>query len=246
MMTARMVAVGMVSFRVNAKSFGHGLCPCFGFCSLVRQRPAAVRNGSENVRRRSGPVTYNADMKLRRPLVRELVFQAYTRPLHPELFQIRARERVQKLGHDVTVQLTATGHTVIWHADGRFLTEVLTAADILLPTNRLFEYRLQPGSGPIHRDVPPRGEQPGFCYQACFHTEVLDGPEFRRVHDEIEADARKRGMLVRLPQKRTKTCPPLGFIVIEGHPACLLIHAFHTFPDERTVVKSQSLIEFHK
>lgn len=184
-------------------------------------------------------------MKLRRPLVRELVFQAYTRPLHPELFQIRARERVQKLGHDVTVQLTATGHAVVWYAQGRFLTEVLTAEDILLPGNRLFEYRLQPGSGPIHRNVPARGEQPGFCYQACFQTETLPWPEFRRVHDEIEADARKRGMLVRLPQKRSKTCPPLGFIVLEGHPACILLHAFHTFPDERTVVKSQSLIEFH-
>src|SRR5438105_521105 len=83
-------------------------------------------------------VNYNAHMKLRRPLVRELVFQAYTRPLHPELFTIRARERVHKLGHDVTVQLTATGHVVIWHAQGRFLTEVLTAEDIILPANRLF------------------------------------------------------------------------------------------------------------
>jgi hypothetical protein len=185
-------------------------------------------------------------MKLRRPLVRELVFQAYTRPLHPELFHIRACERVQKLGHDVTVQLTATGHTVIWNGDGRFLTEVLTAEDFLLPANRLLDYRLQPGSGPISRTVPARGVQPGYCYQACFHTEVLEWPEFRRVHDEIEADARKRGMLVRLPKKRSKALPPLGFIVLEGHPGCLLIHAFHTFPDERTVVKSQSLIELNK
>jgi hypothetical protein len=191
-------------------------------------------------------VSYNADMKLRRPLVKELVFQAYTRPLHPELFQIRARERMNKLGHDITVNLTATGHAVVWGAQGRFLTEVLTAEDRVLPGNRLFEYRLQPGSGPIYRHVPPRGTQPGYFYHACFQTETLEWPDFRRVHDEIEADARKRGMLVRLPQRKSKTCPPLGFLVLEGHPGCILIHAFHTFPDERTVVKSQSLVEFHK
>jgi hypothetical protein len=185
-------------------------------------------------------------MKLSRPLVKELVFQAYTRPLHPELFTIRARDRVHKLGHDVTVQLTATGHVVIWHAKGRFLTEVLTANDIILPGNRLFDYRVQPGSAPIYREIPARSKQPGFTYQACFQSETLEWSDFRRLHEEIESDGRKRGLLVRLPCKRRKTYPPLGHIVLEGHPGCVLIHAFHTFPDERTVVKSQSLIELIK
>lgn len=189
-------------------------------------------------------VIYNADMKVRRPSVKELVFQAYTRPLHPELFTIRARERVQKLGHDVTAQLTSTGHVVIWNSHGRFLTEVLTAADIILPEKRLLEYRILSGFGPIYCEVPARGDQPGYHYHACFQSEILEWPDFCRAHDEIEADAKKRGMLVRIPYKRNKAYPALGFLVLEGHPECLLIHAFHTFPDEQTVVKSQSLIEF--
>jgi len=188
---------------------------------------------------------YNAeDMKVRRPLVKDLVFQAYTRPLHPELFSIRARERVQKLGHDVTAQLTATGHVVVWNSQGRYLTEVLTKADIILPAKRLLEYRILSGFGPIYCEVPARGDQPGYHYHACFQSEILEWPDFCRAHDEIEADSRKRGMLVRLPTKRSVAYPSLGFIVLEGHPECLLIHAFHTFPDEQTVVKSQSLIEF--
>lgn len=187
---------------------------------------------------------YNESMKVRRPSVKELVFQAYTRPLHPELFTIRARERVQKLGHDVTAQLTSTGHVVVWNSRGRFLTEVLTAADIILPVKRLLEYRVLSGYGPICCEVPARGDQPGYRYHACFQSERLAWPDFCLAHDEIEADSRKRGMLVRLPAKRSKAYPPLGFLVLEGHPECLLIHAFHTFPEEQTVVKSQSLIEF--
>lgn len=189
-------------------------------------------------------MTYNANMKLRRPLVKELVFQAYTRPLHPELFVIRGRERVQKLGHDVTAQLTEAGHVVIWSSQGRYFTEVLTAADIILPEKKLLEYRVLSGFGPIYQEVPARGDQPGYHYHACFQSEILEWPDFCRAHDEIEADSKKRGMLVRLPTKRSRAYPPLGFLVIEGHPDCLLIHAFHTFPDEQTVVKSQSLIEF--
>jgi hypothetical protein len=189
-------------------------------------------------------MTYNANMKLRRPLVKELVFQAYTRPLHPELFVIRGRERVQKLGHDVTAQLTEAGHVVIWSSQGRYFTEVLTAADIILPEKKLLEYRVLSGFGPIYQEVPARGDQPGYHYHACFQSEILEWPDFCRAHDEIEADSKKRGMLVRLPAKRSRAYPPLGFLVIEGHPDCLLIHAFHTFPDEQTVVKSQSLIEF--
>ncbi|HMO36133.1 MAG TPA: DUF2617 family protein [Gemmatales bacterium] len=183
-------------------------------------------------------------MVLHRPLVKELVFQAYTRPLHPELFHIRARERVQKLGHDVTAQLTSTGHVVVWHSKGRYLTEVLTAEDILLPEKKLLEYRVQHGYGPIYQEVPARGESPGYHYHACFTTEMLEWPDFCLAHDEIIADSKKRGMLVRLPSKRSRAYPPLGFLVLEGHPDCLLIHSFHTFPEEQTVVKSQSLIEF--
>jgi hypothetical protein len=189
-------------------------------------------------------MTYNANMKLRRPNVKELVFQAYTRPLHPELFSIRASERVQKLGHDVTAQLTSTGHVVVWNAQGRYLTEVLTARDIILPEKRLLEYRVQNGYGPIYVKVPPRGDQPGYHYHACFQSELLEWPDFCLAHDEIEADAKKRGMIVRIPSPRSRAYPALGFLVLEGHPNCLLIHAFHTYPDEQTVVKSQSLIEF--
>jgi hypothetical protein len=30
---------------------------------------------------------------------------------------------------------------------------------------------------------------------------------------------------------------------VEAKPRCLLVSAFHTFPDENTVVKSQTLVE---
>jgi len=37
--------------------------------------------------------------------------------------------------------------------------------------------------------------------------------------------------------------PRLGFVTVEARPGCLFLSAFHTFPEEHTVVKTQSLIE---
>jgi hypothetical protein len=35
----------------------------------------------------------------------------------------------------------------------------------------------------------------------------------------------------------------LGFVSVEARAGCLFLSTFHTFPDEHTVVKTQSLIE---
>jgi hypothetical protein len=35
----------------------------------------------------------------------------------------------------------------------------------------------------------------------------------------------------------------LGVVIVESLPRCLSVSAFHTFPDEFAVVKTQSLIE---
>jgi hypothetical protein len=35
----------------------------------------------------------------------------------------------------------------------------------------------------------------------------------------------------------------LAFITVEARPGCLFLASFHTFPEEHTVVKTQSLIE---
>jgi hypothetical protein len=39
------------------------------------------------------------------------------------------------------------------------------------------------------------------------------------------------------------TVAPLGLIAVESRSSCLFLSIFQTFPEEYTVVKSQSLIE---
>lgn len=76
-----------------------------------------------------------------------------------------------------------------------------------------------------------------------FQVEVLPPEIFLHVHDEILADGSKRGLLHHFPASDRLGISPLGFISAEARPGLLLLSSFHTFPDEHTVVKTQSLIE---
>ena len=173
-----------------------------------------------------------------RPKVRDLVFQVYSRPLHPELFDILAVRRVRRDDAELMLQITRTGHVFSWTARDLHLTEVTAAADQTLPEGRrLLGQRL-------------RGEQSRaltcherVSYQMSFQVEVLAPEIFRHVHDEILSDGGKRGLLHNFQPDHRLTVAPLGYLAVETRAGCLFVSTFHTFPDEHTVVKTQSLIE---
>jgi hypothetical protein len=173
-----------------------------------------------------------------RPRVCDLVFQLYGRTLHPELFDILAVRKITRGDYDLTARITRTGHVITWANRNVCLTEVAAAADQHLPhRRRLLSYRL-------------RGEHSGtlacahgITYQTTFQVEVLPPEIFFHVHDEILADGGKRGLLHNFQPNHRLALAPLGLIAVETRAGCLFLSTFHTFPDEHTVVKSQSLIE---
>jgi hypothetical protein len=173
-----------------------------------------------------------------RPPVRDLVFHLYGRPLHPELFDILSVRKIRREDYELTVRITRTGHVISWENRNVHLTEVAAAMDQPLPEKRrLLHHRL-------------RGEHSstlacahGVHYQMSFQVEVLPEEIFLHVHDEILADGSKRGILHNFQPHHRLAVAPLGFVSVEARAGCLFLSAFHTFPDEHTVVKTQSLIE---
>ena len=83
----------------------------------------------------------------------------------------------------------------------------------------------------------------GIHYEMSFQVEVLPPEIFLHVHDEILSDGSKRGLLHNFQPNHRLALAPLGFVTAETRAGCLFISAFHTFPEEHTIVKSQSLIE---
>jgi hypothetical protein len=173
-----------------------------------------------------------------RPPVCDLIFQLYGRPLHPELFDIVAVRKIQREDYELVVKITRTGHVISWENEDVFLTEVTAAADQDLPLRRrLLNFKLRDE----HNARLPCAH--GILYEASFQVEVLAPEIFLQIHDEIVTDGGKRGLLYPFSQQDPLGMPALGFITAEARQGCLILTSFHTFPEEYTVVKTQSLIE---
>ncbi len=178
------------------------------------------------------------NMPILRPRVSNLVFQLFGRPLHPELFETLACHKLQREDYELTLRITRAGHVITWENPDVLLTEVAADAEQPLPEKRrLLSYRLRGG----HQGRLTCAH--GISYQMNFQVEILEPEIFFHVHDEILADGQKRGLLHNFHVDHRLALAPLGFVTAEARAGCLVLCAFHTFPDEYTVVKTQSLIE---
>jgi hypothetical protein len=170
--------------------------------------------------------------------VADLVFQLYGRPLHPELFEVLAERRVRREDYELSVRITRSGHVFTYENHDTFLTEVTAGRDDVLPEHRrLLRYRIR-GE---HSDSLSCAR--GISYQMSFQVEPLPQEIFLHIHDEILSDGGKRGLLHNFQPNHRLSLAPLGFVTVEARAGCLILTTFHTFPEEHTVLKSQTLIE---
>lgn len=177
-------------------------------------------------------------VQLARPDVAELVFRFYDRSIHPELLPIVA---VREMGHSglrATIGLGEAGHVVTVRHGGRTVTEIAGSSLALLPSQkRLVDRRLR-GS---------RDEQAacasGLRYQASFVLDVLDPEVFLCQHEELLRDSQTAELSFRFPAGHRLDPGALSVVRVEATRKSLLLHAFHTFPEQCAVVKTQSLFE---
>ena len=173
-----------------------------------------------------------------RPKVAELAFQLYGRSLHPELFQIHKTRTVERGGYVAKVDITSAGHVVTWRYGGLTLAEVAASAQHPLPQKRrLLSYKLR---GERHDRVECRG---GVTYQMSFQLEPVEPEVFWTFQQELAFDAQRRGMLHVFDASGRMALGALSYINVETRNRSMLIQAFHTFPDDCAIVKSQSLYE---
>lgn len=173
-----------------------------------------------------------------RPLVRELLFECYARPLHPELFTVLAERHIRHPDFHLSVRVTQTGHVISWNDGRTYLTEVTVPADLVFSERRRLLRR------PFgHEQSATCDAGAGVRYQTTFQIETLAGPLFGDIHREIRADGGKRGLFFDFAPGSRLALAPLTHVTAEYRPGCLFLTAFHTFPDESIVLKTQSLIE---
>lgn len=173
-----------------------------------------------------------------RPKVAELVFQVYGRPLHPELFQVHCSQTVERGDYWAKVDITSAGHVVTWRYAGLTLTEVATSAHHPLPERRrLLCHRLK---GQRNDGFNCHG---GVRYQVSFQLEPVEPEVFWTFQEELARDGQRQGMLHKFDSSGRMALGAISYINLEARSRSLMIQAFHTFPDDYAIVKSQSLIQ---
>ena len=173
-----------------------------------------------------------------RPKATDLVFQLYGRSLHPELFHHYAVRRLERGQFTASVSITDSGHVVRWQAGGLTLSEVATSSDQPLPEKRrLLSHAIQ-------------GEQTdalecasGVCYETCFQLERVRPDVFWNFQQELCDDGISQGLFHRFAAGGRLAIGAVSWINIETRSKSLLIQAFHTFPDDFAIVKSQSVFQ---
>lgn len=176
-----------------------------------------------------------------RPKVAELAFQLFGRSLHPELFEVYKTRTLSRGDYQAKLDITSAGHVVTWRYRGLTLTEVACSAQHPLPEKRrLLSYRLK---GERNDRVECRG---GIVYQTSFQLEPVTPELFWAFQEELTRDSEKQGLVHTFDSSGRLAIGALSYIHAEMRNRSLLVRAFHTFPDDYAIVKSQSIFELAK
>jgi len=167
-----------------------------------------------------------------------LRFYLYSRPLHPELFRIDLSHCVRQRRYQADVWIVGLAHVVTVRTKDAVLTEVAAAANDDLPQRGLvtsFKFR---GERDEEREFDG-----GLRYIFSSQVEQMSDNVFRACHEDLLSDAKRRGLYVTYPDRAVDGLEPFSYISLEPRDGELHVHAFHLFPEECTILKTQSIFE---
>ena len=170
----------------------------------------------------------------------ELTFNLFQRPLHPELFQIYARRDVKTEKYEATVWVTGCTHVVTVFVGDACLCEAVSTPGQMLPQRGLLE-RFQFRGPRSHKCTLSRG----ISYMTDFQIEKMSPNLYRQSHTDLAKFAKNRGILVNFPDLESAGLQPFCYVDFEARRSELHIHAFAAYPDQVTMIKTQSLFDFH-
>jgi len=169
-----------------------------------------------------------------------LSFSLFQKPLHPELFNIYAKRDIKTEKYDAIIWVTGCTHVASIYTKDLCLSEVVAVPGQQLPSRGLIE-RFQFRNPRSHKCTLSRG----VSYMTDFQVEKMTPSMFRQSHSDLERFARNRGIFVKYPELETEGLQPFCYVDFEARHNELHIHTFSAYPDQVTIIKTQSLFDFH-
>jgi hypothetical protein len=162
----------------------------------------------------------------------------FDRPLHPELFEIHQDIRLARGEWDAQIWITGCTHVIGFYRGDQSLLEVVADDQATLP--RRGEMISLPLRGEKAHEKKQLG---GIDYMMNFQTETMSPRVYRTTHHEMARKASRRGIFVPFPHWMVNSLTPYSYLTYEARENHLHIMAFHAFPGDLTMVKTQSIFE---
>lgn len=173
------------------------------------------------------------------PQAADLHLFVMDRPVHPELFRHFADYRVRQTRYHADLWLTGLSHVVTVHTGDVSLTEIIALDNELLPAHGIVTRFRMKGERDLEKVTPA-----GWNYMVSTQVELMEEPLYKSVHQDLLAHALKRGTAVVFDQWAMEgDVAPFSYLDTEARDSEFHIHAFHAFPAERTIVKTQTILE---
>ncbi len=176
---------------------------------------------------------------IERPNINDLTFQVFDRPVHPEFFDSLCWHDVAGVGFQLSIAITPAGHMLHWRRNKQSIVETICRHDDPLPEHgELFSHRFGQERS---ETLEPHA---GVTYQTCFQVEKLLLATFQQVTNDLLFEAEKTGVIYNFRPTNRMKMAPLGYVDLLSRPGSVIANSFHTFPEELTVIKVQTLIDF--
>jgi len=173
-----------------------------------------------------------------RSRVADLAIHVFGRAVHPDWFAVRAHRRITRTGWEADARIVEGGHAITWASGGARLTEVLVGPETPLPESGLLFH------SSVRREHSTRITPDGRVeYQTCFEAERLDPEVFAHLAEELALDASPGDLFHRFSPQNRLAAAPISRLHLEPRGRGLSVQAFHTFPEERVILRVQSLFE---
>lgn len=171
----------------------------------------------------------------------DLNFFLYRRALHPELFHIYIDRHIEQAMYQADIWITGLGHLVTMQVNGTMVTELTSFSNELLTDRNLvtqFKYRGE-------RDFQYRFDN-DVRYIFSSQVEEMSEHIFRTTYRDLSRNARKRGLFVPYPQWKSFGLEPFSYVDYETRQREFHVDAFHVFPGEWRILRTQSIFELPK
>ena len=142
--------------------------------------------------------------------------------------------------YEASIWVTGCTHVINVQSEDIYLSEVVSSPGQVLPERGLVErFHFQ---GPkTHKLTMSRGAS----YMTNFQVEKMSNGLYQQSHRDLERFARNRGLFVNYSTDENSELNPFCYIDFEARKNELHVHTFSAYPEQVTIVKTQSLFEFH-